>query len=157
MLRRTEIGNCSISLVDAKNYMRYTGDSKDAEIQSALDTAIRRIEDVQNVSLRPMSVKLDISDPEDFNPLYLHPVSEIVSVKDSVSGADVDFSISWDNRKIKVAVKRDVTVEYTTAETPDIKDYKIAILSLTTLIFDGLTDDEAFRKVFNVYLTPKTL
>lgn len=157
MLRRTEIGESTITLEQAKGYMRYTGTTKDDEVKSTLLTAIRRIEDIQNVSLRPMIVQLIITDPNDFNSLYLHPVAEVVSVKDAISGNEIGYSLNHSKSKVKVATAHDVVVEYRTAETSDIKDYTIAVLAFTALMFDGLTQDEAYRKIFHVYLTPKFL
>lgn len=137
--------------------MRYTGTTKDDEIKSTLLTAIRRIEDIQDVSLRPMTVQLTITAPDDFNSLYLHPVTEVVSVKDAVSGKEVGYSLNHSKSKVKVNSTADVVIEYKTDKTPDVKDYMTAVLAFTTLMFDGLTEDEAYRKIFHVYLTPKFL
>lgn len=134
--------------------MRYNGTERDAEIKSALEAALTRIEDVQNISLRPMTVQLTIKWPENYNALYLHPVDSVVSVKDQISGNPIEYSPCADNSAIKVQTRRNVIVEYKTIEAPQMQSLKEAICTMATMIFDGVTDMTAYRKLFGMLMTP---
>lgn len=157
---RKDIGECGITLDDAKRFMGFLGrDDRDAEIRSMLNAAIALVEERQNVSLRPMTIVLPVTGGSTRYPLYLHPVSEVVSVKDAQSGGDLDYQLAYAKDSIAVRASRPFVVEYKTAAVADnmLEIYKPAVLTMATLMFDGSTDTEAYRKVFNSFMIPSVL
>lgn len=156
-LQRKKVGESTITLSDAKNYMRFAGDERDDEIQTILKSAIALVEDRQNVSLRPQTIELRLSGGG-WRDLYLHPVSRVISARNAYSGDELEFKHSYDKRSVNVSTTEPYVVEYeTAADDATIASYKPAVLVITALIFDGITETEAFRKAFNTYLIPKFL
>lgn len=160
MIMRKDIGECGITLDDAKLFMGFWGrNDRDAEIRSVLNASLALVEEHQNVSLRPMTIVLPVSGGSDQYPLYLHPVSEVVSVKDAQGGDDLDYQLAYAKNSIAVRASRPFVVEYKTEAVTDnmVEIYKPAVLTMATLMFDGSTDTEAYRKVFNSFMIPSVL
>ena len=160
MIRRTEIGDSGITLADAKQFMGFVGRTdRDEEIQTFLGSATAIVEEYQNVSLRPMTVVLPLSGGSTSYKLYLQPVSEVVSVKDADTGGDVPYQVTYLKDRILVNTQQPLVVEYKTESINDemVRVYKPAILSMASLMFDGSTDTEAYRKVFNSFMIPSLL
>lgn len=160
MIMRKYIGECGITLDEAKRFMGFLGrNDRDEEIRSVLNAAVALVEERQNVSLRPMTIVLPVTGSSARYPLYLHPVSEVISVKDAQSGDDLDYQLAYAKDSIAVRASRPFVVEYKTEAVTDnmLEIYKPAVLTMAALMFDGSTDTEAYRKVFNSFMIPSVL
>ena len=134
-------------------------DDRDEEIRTFLATAIAIVEEHQNVSLRPMTIVLPLRGGKTEYPLYLLPVAEVVSVKDAGTGADASYQVTYLKDKVLVNTPRPLVVEYRTSAVNDdmVQILKPGILSMASLMFDGSTDTEAYRKVINSFMIPSAL
>lgn len=102
-----------ILIADIKAAMGFLRSDKDEELENILSSAISQVEEVGDVSLRSYNVFLSYEYPNTVNELYLHPVSDIISVK-SEQGEDVDYTLHYDKRKFTLKKPQSCVVEYRT-------------------------------------------
>jgi hypothetical protein len=141
-LRYTEIGiNSIITLAGLKSYMHISSDEKDTELQEVLNQAIIRIQEYSDIALLPCTIELECEG--EIIKLYQHPVSEISSVKDSVSGDDVPYVSNYKKTVIEQADAEMVIITYTTlptsAETGRLLNY---VYEMASAMWDGNTEEQ---------------
>ena len=79
---------------------------------------------------------------------------EIVSVDAVVNYYtldDVDYSLTADKSMLNISSDRQVMISYTT-EPVDVDKFKVAVLALISLLYDGITDAEQWNTVLYKYL-----
>ena len=141
-LRYTEIGiNSIITLAGLKSYMHISSDEKDTELQEVLNQAIIRIQEYSDIALLPCTIELECEG--EIIKLYQHPVSEISSVEDSVSGDDVPYVSNYKKTVIEQADAEMVIITYTTlptsAETGRLLNY---VYEMASAMWDGNTEEQ---------------
>jgi hypothetical protein len=141
-LRYTEIGiNSIITLAGLKSYMHISSDEKDTELQEVLNQAIIRIQEYSDIALLPCTIELE--GEGEIIKLYQHPVSEISSVKDSVSGDDVPYVSNYKKTVIEQTDAEMVIITYTTlptsAETGRLLNY---VYEMASAMWDGNTEEQ---------------
>ena len=141
-LRYTAIGtNAAITLADFKSYMHITGTTYDDALTDVLKQATIRIQEYADVALLPCTIELE--GEGEIIKLYQHPVSEISSVKDSVSGDDVPYVSNYKKTLIEQIDSDGVIITYTTlptsVETGRLMNY---VYEMASAMWDGNTEEQ---------------
>lgn len=115
MIKRTLIDPSErlITIEQLRRSMGFSRTDKDDELETILSSATSQVEEAGNISLRGYSVSLSCEYPDLKQPLYLHPVSEITSVK-SERGLDMPYALSCDKRTVILHSERACVIEYKT-------------------------------------------
>ena len=82
------------------------------------------------------------------------PFAEIVSVESVVNyytGEDVDYSLTAYKSILNISSDTHVMISYTT-EPVDVDKFKVAVLALISLLYDGITDADQWNTVLYKYL-----
>ena len=144
-----------VTLCECKEYLKVNDDSRDDLILNCSKMATRFVEDMINESLSSHTVQL-ITDVDHIFELYLPEVDEIVSVKSLITGENVAYRQYADNSVIALDETTSVIIEYTTNKKEvDADAEKMAVLALTSLIYDGVTDRNVWNSVITNYLAHK--
>ena len=144
-----------VTLCECKEYLKVNDDSRDDLILNCSKMATRFVEDIINESLSSHTVQL-ITDVDHIFELYLPSVDEIVSVKSLITGENVAYRQYADNQIVALDESISAIIEYTTKKKEvDADAEKMAVLALTSLIYDGVTDRNVWNSVITNYLAHK--
>lgn len=144
-----------VTLCECKEYLKVNDDSRDDLILNCSKMATRFVEDMINESLSSHTVQL-ITDVDHIFELYLPEVDGIVSVKSLITGENVAYRQYADNSVIALDETTSVIIDYTTKKKEvDADAEKMAVLALTSLIYDGVTDRSVWNSVITNYLAHK--
>ena len=144
-----------VTLCECKEYLKVNDDSRDDLILNCSKMATRFVEDMINESLSSHTVQL-ITDVDHIFELYLPSVDEIVSVKSLITGENVAYRQYADNQIVALDESISAIIEYTTNKKEvDADAEKMAVLALTSLIYDGVTDRNVWNSVITNYLAHK--
>ena len=144
MLKRVnkDISN-SITIEQLKEFANIIDTSRDDELQSILMEAIVMVEDKTDVSLSAMTLEYMPEIPNKRLYLYYKPIKSIVSIKNSITGADESYLLAYD-KSINQLNTNDVIIIYTTEEAPAsvIDSLRHKVLAIASAIYDGQTKEE---------------
>ena len=144
-----------VTLCECKEYLKVNDESRDDLIMRCAKMATNFVENAVNESLNSHTVQL-ITNQDVLHQLYLPNVDVINSVKNALTGEDVEFRQYGDNQIVAISENISVIVDYNTIPaTGDTTAEKIAVLALTSLIYDGVTDRSVWNSVINNYLAHK--
>ena len=144
-----------VTLCECKEYLKVNDDSRDDLILNCSKMATRFVEDMINESLSSHTVQL-ITDVDHIFELYLPSVDEIVSVKSLITGENVAYRQYADNQIVALDESISAIIDYTTKKKEvDADAEKMAVLALTSLIYDGVTDRNVWNSVITNYLAHK--
>ena len=144
-----------VTLFECKEYLKVNDGSRDDLILNCSKMATRFVEDMINESLSSHTVQL-ITDVDHIFELYLPSVDEIASVKSLITGENVAYRQYADNQVIALDESISAIIDYTTKKKEaDADAEKMAVLALTSLIYDGVTDRNVWNSVITNYLAHK--
>ena len=144
-----------VTLCECKEYLKVNDESRDDLILNCSKMATRFVEDMINESLSSHTVQL-ITDVDHIFELYLPAIDVINSVKNLITGDDVSYRQYADNQIIALDETTSVIIDYTTKKKEvDAEAEKMAVLALTSLIYDGVTDRNVWNSVITNYLAHK--
>ena len=144
-----------VTLCECKEYLKVNDESRDDLILNCSKMATRFVEDMINESLSSHSVQL-ITDVDHIFELYLPAIDVINSVKNLITGDDVAYRQYADNQVIALDESISAIIDYTTKKKEvDADAEKMAVLALTSIIYDGVTDRNVWNSVINNYLAHK--
>ena len=144
-----------VTLCECKEYLKVNDDSRDDLILNCSKMATRFVEDMINKSLSSHTVQL-ITDVDHIFELYLPELDEIVSVKSLITGENVAYRQYAENQIVALDESISAIIEYTTKKKEvDADAEKMAVLALTSLIYDGVTDRSVWNSVITNYLAHK--
>ena len=144
-----------VTLCECKEYLKVNDDSRDDLILNCSKMATRFVEDMINESLSSHTVQL-ITDVDHVFELYLPEVDGIVSVKSLITGENVAYRQYADNQIVALDESISAIIEYTTKKKEvDADAEKMAVLALTSLIYDGVIDRNVWNSVITNYLAHK--
>lgn len=144
-----------VTLCECKEYLKVNDESRDDLILNCSKMATRFVEDMINESLSSHTVQL-ITDVDHIFELYLPAIDVINSVKCLITGEDVSYRQYADNQVIALDESISAIIDYTTKKKEvDADAEKMAVLALTSLIYDGVTDRNVWNSVINNYLAHK--
>ncbi len=144
-----------VTLCECKEYLKVNDESRDDLIMRCAKMANNFVENDVNESLNSHTVQL-INNQDDLHELYLTTIDVINSVKNALTGEDVEFRQYGDNHIVAISENISVIVDYNTIPvTGDTTAEKMAVLALTSLIYDGVTDRNVWNSVITNYLAHK--
>lgn len=144
-----------VTLCGCKEYLKVNDESRDDLIMRCAKMATNFVENAVNESLNSHTVQL-ITNQDVLHQLYLPNVDVINSVKNALTGEDVEFRQYGDNQIVAISENISVIVDYNTIPaTGDTTAEKMAVLALTSLIYDGVTDRNVWNSVITNYLAHK--
>ena len=144
-----------VTLCECKEYLKVNDESRDDLIMRCAKMATNFVENAVNESLNSHTVQL-ITNQDVVHQLYLPNVDVINSVKNALTGEDVEFRQYGDNQIVAISENVSVIVDYNTIPvTGDTTAEKMAVLALTSLIYDGVTDRSVWNSVITNYLAHK--
>ena len=144
-----------VTLCECKEYLKVNDESRDDLIMRCSKMATNFVENAVNESLNSHTVQL-ITNQDVLHELYLPNVDVINSVKNAYTGEIIDYTPYIDNSIIAIESNMAVVVDYNTIPaTGDTTAEKIAVLALTSLIYDGVTDRNVWNSVITNYLAHK--
>ena len=144
-----------VTLCECKEYLKVNDESRDGLILNCSKMATRFVEDMINESLSSHTVQL-ITDVDHIFELYLPSVDEIASVKSLITGENVAYRQYADNQIVALDESISAIIDYTTKKKEvDADAEKMAVLALTSLIYDGVTDRNVWNSVITNYLAHK--
>ena len=144
-----------VTLCECKEYLKVNDESRDDLIMRCAKMATNFVENAVNESLNSHTVQL-ITNQDVLHELYLPNVDVINSVKNALTGEDVEFRQYGDNQIVAISENISVIVDYNTIPvTGDTTAEKMAVLALTSLIYDGVTDRNVWNSVITNYLAHK--
>ena len=144
-----------VTLCECKEYLKVNDESRDDLIMRCAKMATNFVENAVNESLNSHTVQL-ITNQDVLHELYLPNVDVINSVKNALTGEDVEFRQYGDNQIVAISENISVIVDYNTIPvTGDTTAEKMAVLALTSLIYDGVTDRSVWNSVITNYLAHK--
>jgi hypothetical protein len=144
-----------VTLCECKEYLKVNDESRDDLIMRCAKMATNFVENAVNESLNSHTVQL-ITNQDVVHQLYLPNVDVINSVKNAYTGEIIDYTSYVDNSVIAIESNMAVVVDYNTIPaTGDTTAEKMAVLALTSLIYDGVTDRNVWNSVITNYLAHK--
>ena len=144
-----------VTLCECKEYLKVNDESRDDLIMRCAKMATNFVEHAVNESLNSHTVQL-ITNQDVLHQLYLPTIDVISSVKNAYTGEIIDYTPYIDNSIIAIESNMAVVVDYNTIPaTGDTTAEKMAVLALTSLIYDGVTDRNVWNSVINNYLAHK--
>ena len=144
-----------VTLCECKEYLKVNDESRDDLIMRCAKMATNFVENAVNESLNSHTVQL-ITNQDVLHELYLPNVDVINSVKNAYTGEIIDYTPYIDNSIIAIESNMAVVVDYNTIPvTVDTTSEKMAVLALTSLIYDGVTDRSVWNSVITNYLAHK--
>ena len=144
-----------VTLCECKEYLKVNDESRDDLIMRCAKMATNFVENAVNESLNSHTVQL-ITNQDVLHELYLPNVDVINSVKNAYTGEIIDYTSYVDNSVIAIESNMAVVVDYNTIPgTGDTTAEKMAVLALTSLIYDGVTDRNVWNSVIINYLAHK--
>ena len=84
---------------------------------------------------------------------YQQTVSNSVSTINNSFNAPIFYAVDYpdDTAIVSISYDRKLLIEYTT-EPVDVDKFKVAVLALISLLYDGITDAEQWNTVLYKYL-----
>lgn len=153
MIKRTLIDPLEelITITSVKKAIGFSRTDKDDELENILNSAISQVEQMGDVSLRSYNVSLSYDFPNTVNELYLHPVSDIVSVK-SEQGENINYTLHYDKRRFTLNKPQRCVVEYNTQalNKEQQKPYINAIIRLCMWEFNKSDDYKEHTAILNL-------
>ena len=144
-----------VTLCECKEYLKVNDESRDDLIMRCAKMATNFVENAVNESLNSHTVQL-ITNQDVLHQLYLPTIDVINSVKNAYTGEIIDYTPYIDNSIIAIESNMAVVVDYNTIPaTGDTTAEKMAVLALTSLIYDGVTDRNVWNSVIINYLAHK--
>ena len=144
-----------VTLCECKEYLKVNDESRDDLIMRCAKMATNFVENAVNESLNSHTVQL-ITNQDVVHQLYLPTIDVINSVKNAYTGEIIDYTPYVDNSVIAIESNMAVVVDYNTIPvTVDTTSEKMAVLALTSLIYDGVTDRSVWNSVITNYLAHK--
>ena len=144
-----------VTLCECKEYLKVNDESRDDLILNCSKMATRFVEDMINESLSSHTVQL-ITDVDHIFELYLPAIDVINSVKCLITGEDVTYRQYAENQIVAIDESMSAIIDYTTKKKEvDADAEKMAVLALTSLIYDGVTDRNVWNSVITNYLAHK--
>lgn len=144
-----------VTLCECKEYLKVNDESRDDLIMRCAKMATNFVENAVNESLNSHTVQL-ITNQDVLHELYLPNVDVINSVKNAYTGEIIDYTSYVDNSVIAIESNMAVVVDYNTIPvTVDTTSEKMAVLALTSIIYDGVTDRNVWNSVITNYLAHK--
>ena len=144
-----------VTLCECKEYLKVNDESRDDLIMRCAKMATNFVEHAVNESLNSHTVQL-ITNQDVLHQLYLPTIDVINSVKNAYTGEIIDYTPYIDNSIIAIESNMAVVVDYNTIPvTGDTTAEKMAVLALTSLIYDGVTDRNVWNSVIINYLAHK--
>lgn len=144
-----------VTLCECKEYLKVNDESRDDLIIRCSKMATNFVENSVNESLNSHTVQL-ITNQDVVYQLYLPTIDVINSVKNAYTGEIIDYTSYFDNSVIAIESNIAVVIDYnTTPVTGDTTAEKMAVLALTSLIYDGVTDRNVWNSVITNYLAHK--
>ena len=144
-----------VTLCECKEYLKVNDESRDDLILNCSKMATNFVEHAVNESLNSHTVQL-ITNQDVLHQLYLPTIDVINSVKNAYTGEIIDYTPYIDNSIIAIESNMAVVVDYNTIPvTGDTTAEKMAVLALTSLIYDGVTDRNVWNSVITNYLAHK--
>lgn len=144
-----------VTLCECKEYLKVNDESRDDLIMRCAKMATNFVENAVNESLNSHTVQL-ITNQDVLHQLYLPTIDVINSVKNAYTGEIIDYTPYIDNSIIAIESNMAVVVDYNTIPaTGDTTAEKMAVLALTSLIYDGVTDRNVWNSVITNYLAHK--
>lgn len=144
-----------VTLCECKEYLKVNDESRDDLIMRCSKMATNFVENAVNESLNSHTVQL-ITNQDIVHQLYLPTIDVINSVKNAYTGNIIDYTSYIDNSVIAIESNMAVVVDYNTIPVAgDTTAEKMAVLALTSLIYDGVTDRNVWNSVITNYLAHK--
>lgn len=128
--------------------MNVTGTDRDAEIEGMIETAICRIEDYCDVSLRSNVIELTQTTGKKSQRLTYIPVESIESV---VGDDEEPIGYKLSRQTLILDTPEPFVCRYTT-KSGEYDDMVIAVMAFVGLLFDGVTEHDAFNIIRQEYL-----
>lgn len=138
VIRQTKDVVTLISLDELKERGNIVGTDRDNELNIALYRAITQVEDISNVSLSAMTVKI-IAENVTSQRLYYSPVLSITSVTD-FDGVPISFETDIEYSQITFEEETNAIIIYQTTETSIVEKQVLrqCVLDLALAYFDGV-------------------
>ena len=138
VIRQTKDVVTLISLDELKERGNIVGTDRDNELSIALYRAIAQVEDISNVSLSAMTVKI-IAENVTSQRLYYSPVLSITSVTD-YDGVPISFETDIEYSQITFEEETNAIIIYQTTETSIVEKQVLrqCVLDLALAYFDGV-------------------
>ena len=86
----------AINIEELKQFANITGNTRDAELQVILNSAMSKVEDIADMSLSANTFLYSSNYPTKMVKLYRLPIAEVIEVRDNRPGSLVDFTLSLD-------------------------------------------------------------
>ena len=137
--------NLPITLEAFKTYVVETSSHRDAEMNTMLLMAIRKVEEHCNISLANHTITLITDKKVTHQKLYYRPVASIDSVTDA-DGLAVDYNTDANKRKIDISYPTELVIKYTTESRVE-PQHTQAILDYATLLYNGSTNNQEYKNV----------
>lgn len=136
-----------ITIEELKGYINVVSTDRDNELQSILNAAIAKVEDITDYSLTAQKIYIHANDVV-VQKLYLLPVAEVVSVTNQETGTECSYSVNYSKTKVTLRDVSDVLIEYNTAPNAEhIFDLKPYVYQYAALLYDGVTDNQVIESV----------
>lgn len=149
---RIAVGECDLTVQQLQQFLKLSGGYVE-EVESALNSAIVKVEDMLNMSLRENTIELCTnSGTSGVVDLFLQPATEVVSVKAIETGEDIEYTSNSLLKTIKTTPMTEVQVMYKTKPVPKVDNYKNGVFAVAALIFNGNTDTTQFWTVLRKYV-----
>lgn len=138
VIRQTKDVVTLISLDELKERGNIVGTDRDNELSIALYRAIAQVEDISNVSLSAMTIKI-IAENVTSQRLYYSPVLSITSVTD-YDGVPISFETDIEYSQITFEEETNAIIIYQTTETSIVEKQVLrqCVLDLALAYFDGV-------------------
>ena len=147
----------AINIEELKQFANITGNARDAELQVILNSAMSKVEDIEDVSLSENTLLYTSNYPIKMVKLYRLPIAEVIEVRDNRSGSLVDFTLSLDKSIITFADDVYPYIRYKTKPIGDATfDYlKQIVYEVASAYYDGITDNAKLNDIYRKI--PKSL
>lgn len=131
-----------LTIADLKGYINVTSEDRDEELQSILNAAICKVEDITGYSLTAQTIRIYAEDVQ-VQKLYFPTINEVVSVVNEETGSDASYTLNHSKTKVILNELSDIEIEYNTVPIEDkVNDLKHYVYSLAGIYYDGQQEKE---------------
>ena len=147
----------AINIEELKQFANITGNTRDAELQVILNSAISKVEDIADVSLSANTFLYSSNYPTKIVKLYRLPIAEVIEVRDNRSGSLIDYTLSLDKSLVVFTEEACPYIQYKTKPVGDATfDYlKQIVYEVASAYYDGMTDNAKLNDIYRKI--PKSL
>lgn len=139
--------NNKFSVVELKEYINVVSTDRDEELQSILNAAISKIEDITGFSLSEQTIRVYCEDVLS-QKLYFLPISEIVSVTNEETGSDCSYKVNTSLTKITFDFETSAIIEYKTSFNEEmIYDLKPYVYEYAGALYDGVVENSVIESI----------